>query len=322
MAMRRRPGMVDTSRRQAEAIVQPGALPGRVGQRESVRALAAAGRGGDTMIGHLTPGELVVPRGILAAPGVREAIQGWYANAGLDMDRFVVGGKGDSINPRTGMREFRVDGHAGAGHGGTADYGGPDGTDGGEGDDDTFSGDFEADPAVTGGIAASQADAQAAENESVAEGGDGGFSLDDVNKFLDKKVTDAVMSKLEQFAPLADIATRVNEALLDAGFRTAPEFQDPTQETGHQDDWGGFHAARGERDAERGGPANIYTRDRPGATGAPDAEPEPEPGEPDDPLAALNLPDPWMPTPPPGVTVDWIDRVNADIEAARAAGAA
>lgn len=64
--------------------------------------LERLGRGGDTTVGHLTEGEVIVPRGSDLAGKVRAAL----AALGYDPERYTVGGPGDSINPRTGMREF------------------------------------------------------------------------------------------------------------------------------------------------------------------------------------------------------------------------
>ena len=102
---------------------------------QAQRRMARMGRGTDSEIGHLTPGEVVVPREVLAQMGTQESLRRGFAAAGIDMGRYTVGGGDDSRNPRTGMREYRVDGHEGAGHGGTGEYGGGDGDTGETGGD-------------------------------------------------------------------------------------------------------------------------------------------------------------------------------------------
>ena len=70
------------------------------------RRMARAGRGGDTTVGHLTPGEVVVPERVLGQGDTgRQLIEG-FAQAGLPIGRYRVGGMDDSRNPMTGMREF------------------------------------------------------------------------------------------------------------------------------------------------------------------------------------------------------------------------
>lgn len=70
---------------------------------KTAKQLAAAGRGGDTRIAHLTPGEVVVPRKI--AP----LALGLLSDAGINPERYQVGRKANSKNPRTGLLEFRYD---------------------------------------------------------------------------------------------------------------------------------------------------------------------------------------------------------------------
>ena len=77
--------------------------------------LARKGRGGDTMVGHLTPGEVVVPAAVLAQPGMRGTLGRGFRAAQHPMGRYTVGGRDDSRNPRTGMREYRGGGPEGTG---------------------------------------------------------------------------------------------------------------------------------------------------------------------------------------------------------------
>ena len=90
-------------------------------------ALAQYGRGGDTEMAHVTPGETVVPESVAAKlPGGRNALADAFRERGVNPGRYVVGGADDSINPATGIREFPEPGGAG-------DYGGPEGGYGGGG---------------------------------------------------------------------------------------------------------------------------------------------------------------------------------------------
>ena len=76
------------------------------------RKLAEMGRGGDTEIGHLTEGEVVLPPEVAGQSDVRRQLLEAFSRAGIDIGRYTVGGEDDSINPRTGMREYYGPGDA------------------------------------------------------------------------------------------------------------------------------------------------------------------------------------------------------------------
>ena len=67
--------------------------------------LAAAGRNGDSALGHLTPGELILPRE-LQSREVMERLSKEAQRKGINLPRYQVGSQANSINPLTGMREF------------------------------------------------------------------------------------------------------------------------------------------------------------------------------------------------------------------------
>lgn len=65
------------------------------------------GRNGDTMMGHLTPGETVVPQQVLQQnPQVARGLGRAFQDVGADPTRYVVGSGQNSINPMTGEPEF------------------------------------------------------------------------------------------------------------------------------------------------------------------------------------------------------------------------
>lgn len=72
-------------------------LPGGFRQR---------GRGGDTEIAHVSPGETLVPVEVASQPGVRQGLSKGFRRAGMNPERFVVRSGRNSINPSTGAREF------------------------------------------------------------------------------------------------------------------------------------------------------------------------------------------------------------------------
>lgn len=94
--------------------------------------LARMGRRGDNHAGHLTEGELVVPKSLLSDKRLRKELGQAFRKAGLPMGRYLVGGADDSRNPRTGLREY----WSGEGPGNDGSGGGDDGGGGGGGGDD------------------------------------------------------------------------------------------------------------------------------------------------------------------------------------------
>ena len=70
--------------------------------------MAAMGRGGDTVLGHLTPGEIVIPRDLIESdPALKEGLFQRLRDMGIENpEQYVVGSDANSINPETGMPEF------------------------------------------------------------------------------------------------------------------------------------------------------------------------------------------------------------------------
>ena len=69
----------------------------------SGKGIAGLGRGEDSMIAHVAPGEMVVPP--VLSPETQETIKQEMIAVGLDPNEYTVG-QGMSINPITGMAEF------------------------------------------------------------------------------------------------------------------------------------------------------------------------------------------------------------------------
>ena len=70
--------------------------------------LSQAGRGGDTTLAHLTPGEVVLPTQMMSDPEFERAVGRRFAEVDLDPEAYVVGGGIASLNPITGLEEFGV----------------------------------------------------------------------------------------------------------------------------------------------------------------------------------------------------------------------
>lgn len=66
------------------------------------------GRGGDTMLAHVSRGEMVIPNTLLDAEGafLRKVLVGVLNEYGYEEGWFTVGHELNSINPETGLPEF------------------------------------------------------------------------------------------------------------------------------------------------------------------------------------------------------------------------
>src|SRR5712691_4366055 len=82
-----------------------------------LKRTAAHGIKGDRLLGHLTPGDAIVPAEAMAHPPTAAAVHSIYAAHGLPPGRFIAGHPGNSRNPTTGLRQFDAEGD-GEGDGG------------------------------------------------------------------------------------------------------------------------------------------------------------------------------------------------------------
>ena len=65
-----------------------------------------AGRGTDTVLAHMSLGEIVIPRAMQDDPRVMEFLQQAFEAMGADIREFTVGDPANKINPETGYPEF------------------------------------------------------------------------------------------------------------------------------------------------------------------------------------------------------------------------
>lgn len=68
---------------------------------------AEAGRGTDSVMAHLSLGEVVIPRAFLDDPQVMQMLQQIFQAGGADINQYTVGHEANSINPETGYPEFK-----------------------------------------------------------------------------------------------------------------------------------------------------------------------------------------------------------------------
>jgi hypothetical protein len=72
-----------------------------------LKQIEDAGRGTDTIVGHLTDGEIVIPLPIIDNKDVKEYLINIFDFYDIDIDEFTVGNKKNKINPKTGYPEFK-----------------------------------------------------------------------------------------------------------------------------------------------------------------------------------------------------------------------
>lgn len=75
-------------------------------QDQVLQQAAEAGRGGDTIIAHLTLGEVVIPEPMMQDPEVMQAVQAIFQAYGENIAEYTVGDAANKINPETGQPEF------------------------------------------------------------------------------------------------------------------------------------------------------------------------------------------------------------------------
>lgn len=68
--------------------------------------LSEAGRGGDTMLAHLTPGEVILPLGMMDDPEFERVVENRFNQLDLAPEEYVAGLGIASLNPVTGLEEF------------------------------------------------------------------------------------------------------------------------------------------------------------------------------------------------------------------------
>lgn len=77
-----------------------------MGQPDIEKILSNQGRYGDQVMGHLAPGEIVIPKKLAQDPELLKTLQEVYNKFGVDMNQYTVGNEANSINPNTGIMEF------------------------------------------------------------------------------------------------------------------------------------------------------------------------------------------------------------------------
>ena len=90
----------------AKALAEKTATAAQAPMADLAAELAAQGRGGDSVLAHLTPGEVVLPAEMFDDPQFEATVESRFNELDLDPERYVVGMGIASLNANTGLEEF------------------------------------------------------------------------------------------------------------------------------------------------------------------------------------------------------------------------
>ena len=90
----------------AQQLMEAAAIGSEAPMGTMAMELAEAGRGGDSMLAHLTPGEVILPLGMMDDPDFERAVENRFNQLDLNPEEYVAGLGIASLNPVTGLEEF------------------------------------------------------------------------------------------------------------------------------------------------------------------------------------------------------------------------
>ena len=95
-----------TEKAQAEKMIRASEIASNNQLAELAAQISAAGRGPDTTLAHLTPGEVVLPPEMMESAEFETAVENRFRELDLNPEQYVVGMGIASLNPQTGLEEF------------------------------------------------------------------------------------------------------------------------------------------------------------------------------------------------------------------------
>jgi len=134
-------------------------------------AANAGGHLNNAELAHLTVGEMVVPPDIMT-PQLFARLEKIFARRGLNIGRYIVGGNDDSINPKTGLREYYGEGYS------ESDW---------QSESEGYEGtDFSTGSGEVDSTAEEETEEETVDRQSWEKGGQEDWSTDQLNEFEEK----------------------------------------------------------------------------------------------------------------------------------------
>lgn len=75
-------------------------------KKSTLKEIEKAGNNTDTVVGHLTKGEVIIPVQLFEVPEVKKMLKSAFADYGISLNEFIVGNPENKINLETGYPEF------------------------------------------------------------------------------------------------------------------------------------------------------------------------------------------------------------------------
>lgn len=95
-----------TERRAAEGLAESAMVGSQAPLADMAIQLAQAGRGPDTQLAHVAPGEVILPPQVMADAEFEKIVGDRFAELDMNPEEYVVGAGIASLNPITGLEEF------------------------------------------------------------------------------------------------------------------------------------------------------------------------------------------------------------------------
>ena len=92
--------------RKAKQMAEGAVIGAQAPMGDMALELAQAGRGEDTMLAHLTPGEVILPLGMMDDADFERTVENRFNELNIDPEQYVAGLGIASLNPITGLEEF------------------------------------------------------------------------------------------------------------------------------------------------------------------------------------------------------------------------
>lgn len=75
-------------------------------KKSTLKEIEKAGTDTDTIVGHLTKGEVIIPKQLFEVPEVKKMLKSAFTDYGISLNEFIVGSPENKTNLETGYPEF------------------------------------------------------------------------------------------------------------------------------------------------------------------------------------------------------------------------